>query len=82
MNQQAFDRETLANLKLYNNELVRDFGEDNSQISELVSQEDVGLRESIKRMSSIKGSVVDESIRESIQVHVNQRIEKQLAMEE
>ena len=82
MNQQAFDRETLANLKLYNNELVRDFGEDNSQISELVSQEDVGLRESIKRMSSIRGSVVDDSIRESIQVHVNQRMEKQLAMEE
>jgi hypothetical protein len=66
MNQQAFDRETLANLKLYNNELVRDFGEENTSIAELVSQEDLGLRESVKRMSSIRGSVVDDNIRESI----------------
>ena len=52
-NQQANDRETLAKMKLFNHEMVRDFGEPMT--------EQIGLRESVKRMQSINESSKDDN---------------------
>lgn len=49
----------MAQLKLYNNELIRDFGIDNEMIEEMVEPvQDLSVRQSINRMT-VQGSLVN-----------------------